>query len=143
MRPKLLIPVILIALALFVGFFFGRWQSKRNVDKYLAQASTPEVRRALADFSRAAGVLQALRAGDTNGAIETLESELDTQIMYIGAVTEATPDSARDMQWLSRIRWLKEYRTNIPGKTTPLRTNRSPATCRLSNRTESLNQPST
>jgi hypothetical protein len=42
---------------------------------------------------------------------------LDSNIMLIGAVTEATPVSERDKQWLSRIRWLRVERTAHPRKT--------------------------
>ena len=115
MKSKLLISLTVIA-ALVAGFFLGRWQARRTVDSYLAQMSRPEVRRATADFSKAAGLLKAIRTGDTNEAIETLESELDTQIMYIGAVAEATQASERDKQWLSRIRWLGDYRAKHPRK---------------------------
>lgn len=115
MKSKLFISLAVIA-ALVVGFLLGRWQVRHTVDSYFAQMSRPEVRRATADFSKAAGLLKAIRAGDTNEAIETLESELDTQIMYIGAVTEATPVSERDKQWLSRIRWLRDYRATHPRK---------------------------
>jgi len=118
MKSKLLIPLVVIA-ALVIGFFLGRWQIRHTVDSYFAEMSRPEVRRATAEFSKAAGVLKAIRAGDTNEAIETLESELDTQIMYIGAVTEATPVSERDKQWLSRIRWLRDYRVTHPRKSDP------------------------
>lgn len=118
MKSKLLISLTVIA-ALLAGFFLGRWQARRTVDSYFAQMSSPEVRRATADFSKAAGLLKAIRSGDTNEAIETLESELDTQIMYIGAVAEATPASERDKQWLSRIRWLGYYRAEHPRKSDP------------------------
>lgn len=118
MKSKLLVLLAVIA-ALAAGFFLGRWQARHTVDSYLAQMSRPEVRRATADFSKAAGVLKAIRTGDTNEAIETLESELDTQIMYIGAVTEATPVAERDKQWLSRLRWLSDYRATHPRKSDP------------------------
>jgi hypothetical protein len=118
MKSKLLNSLVVIA-ALVIGFFFGRWQVRHTVDNYLAQMTRPEARRATADFSKAAGLLKAIEAGNTNEAIETLESELDTQIMYIGAVTEATPVSQRDKQWLSRLRWLSDYRANHPRKSDP------------------------
>jgi hypothetical protein len=118
MKSKLLVSLAVIV-ALVVGFVLGRWQVRRTVDSYIAQMSMPEVRRATADFSKAAGVLKAIRAGDTNEAIETLESELDMQIMYIGAVTEATAAPERDKQWLSRIRWLRDYRATHPRKSDP------------------------
>jgi len=116
MKSKLLITLALLA-ALAAGFFLGRWQVTRSVDAYIAKLTTPEVRRATAGFSISAGLLKAIRSGDTNEAIETLEADLDTQIMYIGAVAEATPAAARDRQWLSRIRWLQDYRAAHPRKT--------------------------
>ena len=119
MKSKLLIPVAVVALiaAVAIGFFLGRWQARQAVEDYFVQMSRPEVKRAMADFSKAAGLLKSIRAGDTNAAIEELESELDTQILYIGAVTEMAPASGRDPQWLSRIRWLQNYRAEHPRKT--------------------------
>jgi hypothetical protein len=116
MKLKFLVSLAVMA-ALVAGFFLGRWQTRHTVDSYFLQMSRPEVKRATADFSKAAGLLKAIHAGDTNAAIERLESELDTQILYIGAVTEATPVSERDKQWLSRIRWLRNYRADHPRKT--------------------------
>jgi len=115
MKSKLLISLALVA-ALGVGFFLGRWQFARSADKYYAQLMMPEVRRASADFSHAAGLLKAIRSGDTNEAIQTLEEDLDTNILMIGAAVQATPVSKRDRQWLSRIRWLREYRAEHPRK---------------------------
>ncbi len=115
-KSNLLIPVAVIA-AVAIGFFWGRWQTRRSVDEYFVQMSRPEVKHATADFSKAAGLLKAMRAGDTNAAIEELESELDMQIIYIGSVTEMTPAPERDKQWLSRIRWLRNYRAEHPRKT--------------------------
>ncbi|MEI2726428.1 MAG: hypothetical protein V9H26_23815 [Verrucomicrobiota bacterium] len=57
------------------------------------------------------------RSGETNQAIATLEDDLDTQILFIGGITEATPIAERDKQWLSRIRWLRDYRAEYPRKT--------------------------
>src|SRR6266851_7085098 len=105
MKSKLLIALALFA-ALAIGYFLGRWQVARPVDAYIAKLDMPEARRSTSDFSRSAGILKAIRNGDTNEAIQTLEEDLDTQIMFIGAVAEGTPVSARDPQWLSRIRWL-------------------------------------
>jgi hypothetical protein len=109
----------LVLVALVGGFFLGQWQTRRTVDRYIAKLMimTPEVKHATADFSRAAGLLLQIRSGDTNAAIEDLEDELDSNIMEIGAVTEATPVSERDKQWLSRIRWLRDERAEHPRKT--------------------------
>ena len=119
MKSKLLVSLTVVA-PLVVGFFLGRWQVRHTLDSYLAEMSRSEVQRATAEFSKAAGVLKAVRAGDTNQAIESLESELDTQIIYVGAITEATPISQRDKQWLSRLRWLRDYRAVHPRKSDPL-----------------------
>src|SRR6266542_2805305 len=66
-----------------IGFILGRWQARRTVDGYIAKLIMPEVRRSTADFSKAAGLLKDIHAGNTNDAIESLERELDTQILYI------------------------------------------------------------
>ena len=116
MKSKVFI-ILAVVIALAAGFFLGQWQTRRTVDSYMAKMMSPEVRRATADFSRAAGLLQQIQRGDTNAAMEALEDELDSNIMLIGAVTEATPVSQLDKQWLSRIRWLRAYRAEHPHKT--------------------------
>ena len=116
MKSKLFISILVLA-ALVGGYFLGQWQTRRTVDSYMTKLMSPEVKRATADFSRAAGLLRQIRSGDTNSGIEDLEAELDTNIMLIGAVTEATPVSKRDKQWLSRIRWLRDERAEHPRKT--------------------------
>ena len=116
MKSKLLI-FTLVLVALVGGFFLGQWQTRRTVDSYMANWLSPGVNRATADFSRAAGLLRQIRSGDTNAAIEDLEDELDSNILLIGAVTEATPVSKRDKQWLSQIRWLRDERAEHPRKT--------------------------
>lgn len=116
MKSKLLISGSVLA-ALVAGFFLGQWQSRRTVDGYVAKLLRPEVRRARADFSHAAGLLKAVRSGNTNEAIATLEEDLDSNILVIRAAVEATPASERDKQSLSRIRWLRDYRAEHPRKT--------------------------
>ncbi|MBP9900756.1 MAG: hypothetical protein KBH45_04805 [Verrucomicrobia bacterium] len=116
MKSKLLVSLVVI-MALVIGFFLGRWQVTHTLDHYIATLSMPEARRAMADFSKAAGLLKAIRSGETNQAIATLEDDLDTQILFIGGITEATPIAERDKQWLSRIRWLRDYRAEYPRKT--------------------------
>ena len=116
MKSKLILSILVLA-ALVAGFFVGQWQTRRTVDSYMAKLMSPEVRRATADFSRAAGLIQQIHRGDTNAALEALEDELDSNIMLIGAVTEATPVAERDKQWLSRIRWLRNHRAEHPRKT--------------------------
>jgi hypothetical protein len=116
MKPKVLIASAIVV-AVAAGYFFGRWHTLQSIDNYYAKVMRPEAQRATADFSRAAGVLKAIRSGDNLKAIEDLEEGLDTNILLIGAVTEATPVSERDKQWLSRIRWLRDYRVEHPRTT--------------------------
>ena len=73
MNSKLLV-VLLVLASLVAGYFLGRMHARYTVDNYLAEMSVPEVRRALAAFSKAAtltrgivGVVEAageIRAGD-------------------------------------------------------------------------------
>jgi hypothetical protein len=114
---SIILIVLGVAATLVVGFFIGRWETERTLDALWAKTMRPEVHRATGEFSHAAGLLTAIRSGDTNEAIETLEDDLDTKIMFIGSVTEATPLAQRDKQWLSRIKWLSNYRADHPRKT--------------------------
>lgn len=116
MKSKLtLIAALLAALAL--GFVIGRFQVSRYLKAYVDLLHVSEARAATADFSRAAGLLQDIRSGDTNEAIKSLEDALDSNILMIGAVVEVTPVTERDPQWLSRIRWLREHRAEYPRRT--------------------------
>ena len=116
MKSKLLIALALIA-TLTVGFFAGRFQAMRYFGRNYVKVIMPDIRHATANFSHAAGLLKVIQSGNTNEAIETLEGDLDTNIMLIGAAVEGTPVAERDKQWLSRIRWLREYRAIHPRKT--------------------------
>jgi hypothetical protein len=116
MKSKLIISAALAA-AFAAGFLLGRLRFKATADKYYAGLIMPEVRRATAEFSHAAGLLKAIRSGDTNEAINTLEEDLDTNILLIGAAVEGTPASQRDRHCVSRIRWLRDYRAQHPRKT--------------------------
>ena len=71
MKSKLLVSVLVLA-AIVTGFFIGQWQTKRTVDSYMTKLMSPEVRRATADFSRAAGLIQQIHRGDTNAALDAL-----------------------------------------------------------------------
>ena len=62
MKSKLFISILVLA-ALVGGYFLGQWQTRRAVDSYMAKLMSPEVRRATADFSRAAGLIQQIRRG--------------------------------------------------------------------------------
>jgi hypothetical protein len=62
-------------------------------------------------------VLKALRAGDTNEAIDELEGQMDRHLMGFGAMVQAVPQAERkptDFRVISRIR---EYRAAYPRRT--------------------------
>jgi hypothetical protein len=116
MKIKISLAVLGVAVALVIGFFLGRFQVIRSVDQMYLKLSMPDVRRDMADFSRSAGILKAIHSGDTNEAIQTLEEDLDTKILLIGAAFEGTPVAQRDKGGMSRIRWLRTERAAHPWK---------------------------
>jgi hypothetical protein len=136
MKLKLVVAA-LVATALIIGFLVGRLQAKCSWDGdlkrlqqtteaeraeraaagYLKQIEASAADRAVADFSEAAGILLALRSGNTNEAIETLERDLDINIQVIGGAIEDVPAGERNPKYVARIKWLQDYRSSHPRTT--------------------------
>jgi hypothetical protein len=58
-------------------------------------------------------VLHQLRSDDTNQAIETLEGQLDTQIIELGMLDKDMPVAKRDPAHLRLITRLHDYRGRV------------------------------
>ena len=106
--------VMLVVLALLAGWAIGSYASDHFYDRWIQRYLARNARVCVGD---SLANLNALRAGDTNQAAELLESQLDTQILALGAILQAMPVARRpaaDIQLLARLR---DYRVAFPRKT--------------------------
>jgi hypothetical protein len=128
------LPVLLTIAGLALGFILGRLQAQQSLSgavKRLEGLSEAErsireaaetfkglemksATNACADFSHTAGLLMSLRRGDTNGAIETLETDLDMHVTAVALGLVDVPTEAQNRQFLSRVKWYRNYRAEHP-----------------------------
>ena len=108
MRRFLAITLIVISLA--AAFAAGWWGS---LSFYAAKAGAEEFVVASSAFS----ALRALRAGDTNRAIEGLEEEMDLRLMGLGSLIQAQLPATRRPVDLRLIARIGQYRAAWPRKT--------------------------
>ena len=105
---------LFVILALCAGWAIGSFTSDHFYDKWIKRYL---VRNAFVGVSDRLATLNALRAGDTNQAAELLESQMDVQMMALGAMIQEMPAAQRpaaDIQLLARLR---DYRAAYPRKT--------------------------
>jgi len=107
-------PILFLILALLIGWAIGSYTSdhfyNRWIQRYLA-------RNAISGVTDRLAALHALRADDTNQVVELLESQMDGQIMALGATMQEasiTERPAAEAQLLTRLR---DYRAAYPRKT--------------------------
>ena len=62
--------------------------------------------------------LKCLRAGNTTGAIELLESDLDGSLMVLGSLIPNAPGSHRPL-YLKAIQLSRDYRARFPNTNNP------------------------
>jgi len=69
-----------------------------------------------ADAGATVVVLRRLRAGNTNNAIECLETDLDGDLLSMALIRTTTPDFMRDPSFIQTRAMVKAYRTEFPHK---------------------------
>jgi hypothetical protein len=115
------LPVLMATAGLILGFTLGRLQARhslREASEIFRGLQMASATNACADFSHTAGMLVALRRGDTNEAIETLECDLDMHISTIALGLVDVPIEAQNSQFLSRVTWYRKYRADHPHEDT-------------------------
>jgi hypothetical protein len=87
------------------GYRYGQWANN------FASSAT------LGDLGEAYSALQSARAGDTNIAVEMLESRLDVAIIDLAAKVRETADSKKRDGYLRALARARDYRAVHPRTT--------------------------
>jgi len=106
--------IILAVCSLIAGLLCGGWGLGFAFVGYLnftqrAQKAVPYV-GAWEDLR----ALRNLRNGDTNSAIESLESQLDSNLVELWIWHKDTPLEKRDLHLLKLVSEVRDYRTKYP-----------------------------
>jgi hypothetical protein len=80
-----------------------------------AHSSAPA--NALSEAGESYDALKALRSGNTNEAIELLESRLDIQTIKLRGLATSEPDTKKRAAHLRALYRIREYRSKFPRKT--------------------------
>jgi hypothetical protein len=107
-------PLLLLLIALLAGWAIGLYSTQHFYDKWIRRYQTHSALDGVNDRLTA---LTALRAGDTNGTAELLESQLDGQVMALGAMLQTMPDGQLQPRDLRLLAQLRDYRAAHPRKT--------------------------
>ena len=107
-------PLLFLILALLAGWGIGSYTSDHFYNQWIQRYLT---RNALDGVSDRLATLNALRAGDTNQVMELLESQLDGQLVALGATMQGPPAAQRPAAEVKLLARLRDYRAVHPRKT--------------------------
>lgn len=107
-------PLLIVLLTLLAGWAIGSYGSDHYYDKWIKRYLARNAHNGVSDRLT---TLNALRTGDTNQAAELLESQLDVQIMALGAILQETPAAQRPAADLQLLNQLRDYRAAHPRQT--------------------------
>jgi hypothetical protein len=107
-------PVFLIATGLIIGAIAGWYAAERQFSKWTTSFAIADTLPNLADAYQA---LQALRSGDTNEVIETLEMRLDSGIITLRALALEEANAKKHAGYMRALERVRDYRTKHPRKT--------------------------
>ena len=111
---KTLRPFLFLIIAMLVGWAIGLYATEHYYEKWIKRYRTHNAFDGVTDRF---AVLKALRVGDTNGAAELLESQMDNQIMVFGAMIQNVPADQLGPWDLQLLAQLRDYRAAHPRKT--------------------------
>lgn len=94
-----------VGVALGVGVTY--WYFSSVADKFVSSS-------AAAGASTKVAVLHRLRGGNTNSAIDVLETLLDGDLIGLQAVLSSTPAAQRDPSYVKTLQRARDYRTKFP-----------------------------
>jgi hypothetical protein len=106
-------PYLLLLIALLVGWAVGLYSTQHFYDKWIRRYET---HNAFEGVKRSLTALNALHAGDTNGAEEMLESQLNSHIQVLVAMIQNVPAGQLQPQNLRILTQLHDYRAAYPRK---------------------------
>jgi thiaminase len=110
---KTLRPILFLVIALLVGWAVGSYSTEHFYDKWIRRYQT---HKAFEGVNERLTVLNALRAGDTNGTAELLESQMDGQIMLLAPFLQEMPAGQLQPQNFRLLTQLRDYRAAHPRK---------------------------
>jgi hypothetical protein len=96
------------------GLAIGSYSTDHFYGKWIRRYQTHSAFDAVNDRLTA---LNALHAGDTNGTVEILESQLDNQLLVLGAMLQNMPAGQMQPQTIRLLTQLRDYRAAHPRKT--------------------------
>ena len=118
-------PLLFLILALLIGWAIGSYTSDHFYNKWIQRYLA---RNALDGISERLTTLNTLKAGDTNQVMELLESQMDAQIMALGATMREASIAERPAGEAQLLTRLRDYRATYPRKTSRPEIDRNVAT---------------
>jgi hypothetical protein len=107
-------PWSFLIIALLIGWVGGSFLSDNYYKKWIKNYMT---RNALVGVSDRFAALNMLRAGETNRAAELLESQMDSEVIVLGAMIQDVPAAQRPADDIRLLTRLRDYRAAYPRKT--------------------------
>jgi hypothetical protein len=104
---KTLGPFVIVVCCLVIGGVVGWFTAAHS----FATATT------LSEAGDSYHTLKVLRSGNTNEAIELLESSLDDQTIALGQIASSEPDAKKRAAYLRALTRIRSYRSAYPRKT--------------------------
>ncbi len=111
---KTIRPILFLIIALLVGWAIGLYSTQHFYDKWIRHSQTQNAFMGVNDRLTA---LIALHAGDTNGAAELLETQLDGQLAVLAPIIQNMPSGELQPRNLRLLTQLRDYRAAHPRKT--------------------------
>jgi hypothetical protein len=111
---KKYVSILLPIAALVIGLVGGWFIAAHFYNGWMASYIKSSV---YVDLSGRCRALTALRAGNTNGAAETLETEMTGDILVFGSFLRDTPADKRRPEDIRLLKRVQEYRAAYPRKT--------------------------
>ena len=110
-------PILFVILALLAGWVIGLYTTDHYYEKWIRHYQMKKTMDGIGDRFAA---LNAVRAGDTNGTVELLESQMDGQIMVLGAMLQDLQVDQLSPWNIRLMTRLRDYRAAYPRKTNSL-----------------------
>lgn len=106
-------PVLVACVGLLIGAACGWFAAKQRLGNWARSFTAAGV---LGDLGNDFDALRALRAGNTNEAIATLENHMDSQIMALGALAAEQREEKKRASYIRALRRVSDYRVAHPWK---------------------------
>jgi len=103
--------IVLIVVAFVIGAIGGAWAMRIFYNSFMLRfASSGETSKIVNDVT----ALTWIRKNDVTNAVEFLENDLDSSLMYFSILVNDVPKSKIDPQDLKSLRMAKSYRDKFP-----------------------------